>query len=145
MINMLVNINSDGGISMKKILLLVLLSVFVCGIYSHNSRLALDWAGSYSGTVPGASGPGIFVQITLNWDYTYEATYHYIDEDELEFTFTGVFTWDEAGGTITLDSERIASHYKVGEGVLLQLDIEGNVITGEFAEMYKLRLDPLRD
>ena len=124
---------------MKKVLFLMLLCVLcICSVYSHNSRIALDWAGTYSGVIPGADNPGIFVQITLNWDETYEAVYHYIDRGDNEYTFTGIFTWDEEGRTITLDNYRIAPHYKVGEGVLFQLDMEGNVITGEYAEMYRL-------
>ena len=107
----------------------------------HNSRTSLDWAGTYSGTIPGADNPGIFVQITLNWDESYEIHYHYVGKSDDVFTFTGYFSWDDKGGTITLDSNAIPMNYKVGEGFLLQLDMQGNVITGELAEMYRLRLN----
>ena len=132
---------------MKKITMLMTICILV--VHSlfglevtemHNSRLALDWAGSYSSVLPGADNAGIFIQITLNWDETYEAIYHYIDKSDREYTLSGVFTWDNEGRTITLDTKYIARRYKVGEGFLLQLDIDGNVITGDHAEMYRLRM-----
>jgi len=104
----------------------------------HNSRIAVDWAGTYSGTLPAADGPGIIVEITLDWDETFEVSYQYLSHPEDVFAFNGRFSWDDAGRTITLDTDRIPNHYQVGENILFQLDLEGNRITGELAEMYIL-------
>jgi uncharacterized lipoprotein NlpE involved in copper resistance len=104
---------------------------------AHNSRNSVNWEGVYTGTIPAADGPGINVRITLNLDETYEIWYQYIDRPE-EFTEKGVFTWDESGGNITLDIRDWPPYYKVGENILFQLDMEGNVITGSLADDYIL-------
>jgi len=105
----------------------------------HNSMNSLDWAGTYTGIIPCADCEGISVSITLNLDETYQVSYLYLGKgDNIPVSFSGKFSWDEAGGTITLDSEEIPSRYKVGENRLIQLDMEGNLITGEFADKYVL-------
>ncbi|MDR0564392.1 MAG: copper resistance protein NlpE [Azoarcus sp.] len=106
---------------------------------AHNSRNSLDWAGVYAGTIPAASGLGIDVTITLRNDSTYTVQYHYIDKQDGDFATDGVFQWDEEGGAITLDAKDIPPHYQVGENQLIQLDMEGNPITGELAEHYVLK------
>ena len=111
----------------------------IANIGYHNSRNAVDWAGVYAGFIPGADSPGIYVQIILNLDETYEVHYHYSGRGEDVFIFTGNFTWDDEGGTITLDTDRIPPQYRVGENILFQLDMEGNRITGAYADMYVLR------
>ncbi|MDR0529092.1 MAG: copper resistance protein NlpE [Zoogloeaceae bacterium] len=109
---------------------------------AHNSRNSLDWAGAYVGVIPAASGLGIDVTITLRNDSTYTAQYHYIDKQDGDFVTDGVFQWDEEGGAITLDAKDIPPHYQVGENQLIQLDMEGNPITGELAERYVLKKQP---
>ena len=106
----------------------------------HTSKNSLDWAGVYTGVIPSASGSGINVTITLRYDLTYDAQYRYIDRsDDGDFTITGTFSWNEAGSAITLDTTNIPPHYQVGEGKLIQLDMEGNPITGELSDSYVLR------
>jgi uncharacterized lipoprotein NlpE involved in copper resistance len=105
---------------------------------AHNSRNSVNWDGVYTGTIPAADGSGIDVQITLNPDETYEVRYEYADKHDV-FTGKGIFTWDEGGGVITLDSEDVLPYYKVGEDILIQLDMEGNEITGSLAGEYVLR------
>ena len=48
-----------------------------CGTASYHAENSVDWAGIYSGTVPGANS-AIYVEITLNRDYTYSLTYQCI-------------------------------------------------------------------
>ena len=106
----------------------------------HNSRNSLDWAGTYAGLIPSAGGMGIVVRLTLNEDGTYALHYHYVGRQDPDFRSTGNFTWDNAGSVITLDLDSSGSrHYRVGENMLLQLDLEGREITGELAQMYVLR------
>ena len=104
----------------------------------HNSRNSLDWNGVYAGILPRADCSGISVQITLNLDETYSLTFQYLDRDEAPVSVSGVFIWNEAGGIITLDNSSLPPHYKVGENRLIQLDLDGNLITGEFADKYVL-------
>ena len=108
-------------------------------VTAHNSRDSLDWAGTYAGLIPSASGMGIEVRLTLISDGAYVLNYHYVGRDNPDFSSTGIFTWDRAGNVITLDSNTGPLQYQVGENMLRQLDMEGKVITGNLADMYILR------
>jgi len=132
---------------MKKNLLVVvavflLLNFLSCTKTSHNSKNSLDWAGIYTGVIPSAGGMGINVTFTLNTDETYTVEYQYIGKSDEIFPRTGTFTWNTEGDTVILDSgdaDAFPSYYKVGENTLTQLDLEGNVITGDLADLYILR------
>ena len=106
---------------------------------AHNSRISLDWAGTYKGVIPAADAEGINVEITLNSDETYIITYQYIGKGDNAFTSSGNFKWNDDGSIIILDSDSLPPYYKVGENKLLQLDMAGNVITGQFADNYILK------
>ncbi|MDR7129827.1 putative lipoprotein NlpE involved in copper resistance [Algoriphagus sp. 4150] len=107
---------------------------------SDNSATSLDWNGTYKGTVPCASCEGIETTLILNSDLTYKIVTNYLGRnDALEEENTGSFTWDETGSIITL--EKVAqgpTQYKVGENRIWQLDMEGNIITGDLADHYIL-------
>lgn len=104
----------------------------------HNSKISLDWWGLYTGVLPCADCEGIKVLLTLNRDETYELSFTYIGKSEIPVVFTGTFAWDETGGKITVRRNNFPIRYKVGEGRLFQLDLEGNPISGELADMYIL-------
>ncbi|MDR1609916.1 MAG: copper resistance protein NlpE [Candidatus Symbiothrix sp.] len=103
-----------------------------------NLRNSADWNGSYTGTVPCADCPGISVKITLNSDETYQLSYQYLEKDDSVYFASGKFTWDDTGSVITLDSKDWPPYYKAGADKLIQLDMEGNLITGELADKYEL-------
>jgi len=105
---------------------------------SHNSRDSLDWEGRYTGRIPSASGSGIDVQITLRSDLTFSLVYDYVDRQGF-WTGMGTFSWDETGNIIILKHPDLPPYYKVEEGRLRQLDLEGNIITGNLADMYVLK------
>ena len=105
---------------------------------AHNSRNSLDWDGVYTGILPCADCEGIKVTLTLNSDETYEKSYLYLGKSETPFVFLGTFQWNDARSQITLPRDEFPITYKVGEGKLFQLDIHGNPITGDFADMYIL-------
>lgn len=106
---------------------------------AHNSRNSLTWAGSYQGEIPGADVPGIKVDIILYEDESYNITYVYLGKDSEPFVFTGTFKWDDEGNTIILDSTVFPPYYRVGENTLTQLDMDGNIITGQLADLYVLK------
>jgi uncharacterized lipoprotein NlpE involved in copper resistance len=108
----------------------------------HGSRNSLDWEGVYAGTIPSASGSGIDVTIVLRADSTYVVLYHYVGGQDGDFIAAGTFAWDENGDVITMDAKDIPPHYRVGEGRLIQLDMEGQPITGVLADHYVLRKQP---
>lgn len=110
-------------------------------LYSgDNSATSLDWNGTYKGTVPCASCEGIETTLTLNIDLTYILSTHYFGRnDALEEDYMGTFTWDKTGSIITLEQVSSGpSKYKVGENRLWQLDMDGNMITGDLADHYIL-------
>jgi len=109
----------------------------------HNAKISANWSGVYTGTIPSASGSGINVHLKLNQNETFELRYDYLDKPSNPFISKGSFKWDDAGDIITLDITDAPPHYKVGENKLIQLDMEGNLITGKLADDYVLRkLDP---
>jgi uncharacterized lipoprotein NlpE involved in copper resistance len=106
---------------------------------ASNSRDSVDWDGTYSGIIPCADCEGILVTITLNQNATYEMTMSYLGKD-FEFTSAGSFFWNDRGSIITLDKEDEGMKmFQVGENILFLLDIDGNRITGQFADQYILR------
>ncbi|MHA7130540.1 copper resistance protein NlpE [Algoriphagus namhaensis] len=106
-----------------------------------NSQVSLDWNGTYTGTIPCADCEGIQVDLTLNSDETYILKTQYLGRnDDLQQEMTGPFVWDESGSTITLQNlEGMPGKYKVGENRLWHLDMDGQVITGDLADLYILQ------
>ncbi len=105
-----------------------------------NSRNALDWDGVYTGTVPCADCEGIKTMIQLNKDETYTLKTKYLGKSDEVFTASGKFTWNDAGSIITLeDAGSESQSYQVGENILFHLDQDGNRVTGDLAEKYRLR------
>jgi uncharacterized lipoprotein NlpE involved in copper resistance len=111
----------------------------------HNSRISVDWEGEYAGVIPAADGPGIYVKIILYKDERYQLQYEYIGRPAGLFTTNGTFTWDDEGGTITLnhaasaDVKDFPPYYIVGENMLIQLDMQGKEIKGNLADNYILK------
>jgi uncharacterized lipoprotein NlpE involved in copper resistance len=108
---------------------------------AHNSENSLDWAGTYQGTTPAANGTGIKVRITLDYDNNYEIVSQHLGKaDSAILKAAGKFAWSDDGSDITFDSNSrgMPQRYKVGENVLFQLDMDGNIIEGEHAQMYEL-------
>jgi uncharacterized lipoprotein NlpE involved in copper resistance len=112
----------------------------IVAITADNSRTSLNWDGVYSGVIPCASCPGINVKITLRTNETYELVFSYLERGNQKYTHKGKFTWSKDGSKITLDikESEFSTQYKVGENVLIVLDLNGNIITGELAEKYRL-------
>lgn len=92
---------------------------------AHNSRNAVDWAGTYEGVTPCADCPGIKLRLTLRADGRYELATQYLDRQPTPTTVRGSFTWNAAGSAITLDSAGGGQQFRVGEGRLLQMNRDG--------------------
>ena len=108
---------------------------------SDNSKNSLDWEGTYSGIVPCADCQGIKIQLSLYANKTYRLTTQYMNEKMPKDTTTGTFQWSANGSIITLNGlnkKDFPVHYKIGENSLTQLDLNGNVITGDLAQNYVL-------
>jgi len=108
---------------------------------ADNSKNSLDWDGTYIGIVPCADCEGIFTKITLNKDNTFNIKTEYIGKDGAGENVEGKFEWDTAGSIVTLSGLKEKSMppaYKVGENKLVQLDSDGNVVSGDLSSNYIL-------
>jgi uncharacterized lipoprotein NlpE involved in copper resistance len=108
----------------------------------HTPEISLSWPGVYTGVTPAADGPGIEVQLTVNYDRTFSLQYRYIDRSDAVFSHEGTFTWDKTGSIIILDIENYPSYYRAAAGKLIQLDMQGQQITGNLADHYILEKSP---
>jgi copper homeostasis protein (lipoprotein) len=107
---------------------------------AHNSNTSLDWAGTYTGTVPCADCEGIATSITLDRSGDYVMRTQYLGKSTEVYTAKGAFEWEADGNRIRLKGvDGGAARYQVGEGQLFQLDQEGERITGELPGNYILR------
>ncbi|NDV93962.1 copper resistance protein NlpE [Dysgonomonas sp. 521] len=104
----------------------------------HNAKNSLDYKGAYSGKVPTASGEGMIVNIELG-DSTFVRKIEYVGKKGT-FEDKGQYTWNSEGNTVTLEGVKDSPNkYFVGENTLTQLDMDGNKITGDMADMYILK------
>lgn len=105
---------------------------------SHSSQNALDWQGTYFGVLPCASCPGIETELVLNNNQEYILTRKYIDKKEI-FTSKGTFIWsDNSIKLIDTANNEKPTTFKVEEGRIRQLDVNGNIIEGSLASSYLL-------
>lgn len=103
-----------------------------------NSEVSLDWAGTYRGLLPCADCPGIRTVLTLDSEGTYVLQTRYLDRGDEIFIEEGTFAWDASGSRITLSEESGGRMYLVGENRLIQLDGDGQRITGDLADLFVL-------
>ncbi|MDR3142266.1 MAG: copper resistance protein NlpE [Tannerellaceae bacterium] len=94
--------------------------------------------GLYEGKLPAASGEGMDVKITLSGN-TYAKSITYIGKSDEPIETSGEFIWDEGDSIITLVGEEAPNKYLAGENTLTHLDVDGNIIAGDLADMYILR------
>lgn len=105
----------------------------------HTSQIALDWNGTYEGTLPCADCPGIKTTIVLKEDNTFSKHVEYLDRKDGTFDETGKIEWHKSGNSITLISEDSETQqYKVREGSLMMLSQDGEEVTGTLADHYVL-------
>ncbi len=104
----------------------------------HSAQNALDYWGTYSGTLPCADCEGIETEIELRQDNTYTKKATYIGKSNDVLESSGTFSWNNEGNSITLLNEDEPNQYFVEENVLFHLDKEGNRITGNQADRYRL-------
>ncbi len=99
---------------------------------------SVDWNGTYTGTLPCASCPGIETTLTLNSDKTYEIKEVYQEEKDGKFDEKGSFLFDASGSFITLqekDSPNGGRVFFVGENQMWMVSKVGD---RSFKDEYKL-------
>jgi heat shock protein HslJ len=97
--------------------------------------------GTYFGVVPCADCEGIETTVILKADGTFDLTQVYQGKSNLFNTHGEV---SEKNGNLVLTDavNKNLLQLKIGEGILTQLDMEGNVIEGEHAANYILTKAP---
>ena len=106
---------------------------------NHTAKTSLDYIGTYEGELPAADAQGMKVTIELVDANNYVKTVTFIGKDGGPFIDRGAYKWNEAENTIILEGIKDApDKYFVGENKLTQLDMEGNLITGDLADKYVL-------
>jgi uncharacterized lipoprotein NlpE involved in copper resistance len=111
----------------------------------HTPEISMSWPGVYTGVTPAADCPGIAVRLTLNDDRTFGLQYRYLERDVGVFSHEGTFTWDKTGRIVILDIENYPRYYMAAENQFIQLDMQGNRITGDLADHYILEKLEERD
>ena len=105
----------------------------------HNSRNALDWAGTYTGTVPCDDCEGIQTTVVLQADGSFERKLVYLGWTEEPERESGQFTWNDTGSIVTLALPGGSTQmYAVGENRLVHLDPGGQRFTGDREGEYVL-------
>lgn len=105
----------------------------------HNAQNSLDYMGVYKGILPCADCEGIETLLELESGNSYiKKTIYHGKTDQKSRETSGVFSWNEAGNTITLEGEALPNQYFVGENYLIHLDMEGKRITGALEDKYRL-------
>ncbi|MCX7744264.1 MAG: copper resistance protein NlpE N-terminal domain-containing protein [Flavobacteriales bacterium] len=101
---------------------------------ADNSRLALDWAGTYRGILPCTDCKGIKTELTLDPSGTYQLkTLHLGKKKTTPLVREGKFEWDKTGNKIQLKDiaeEEGVRHFQVGEEKVFLLDAQGKRVKG---------------
>lgn len=108
-------------------------------VNAHTSENSLDVEGVYKGVIPCADCEGIETILKLEKNNMYTLSSRYLGKgDQKPFESKGKYVWSKEGNKITLDGDKEKQQFKVAENQLIQLDTEGNVISGELASKYTL-------
>lgn len=114
----------------------------VPSVNEHTSENSLSWAGVYEGVLPCADCPGIAVKLELDKKGTYHYHSYYMDRKADTMHQEGTFAWKATGSEIILMNNGqpdSTAQYRVIEGALEKLDIEGKRIEGNLAPNYVLK------
>ncbi len=106
----------------------------------HNAQSSL-WSGVYQGFVPCDDCQGVKTSLALNKNNSYILISQYVGKSPKEIVEKGKFTLNDANDTVILtprDSSKIRQYF-IGEDSLVQLDTDGNRVTGKTADRYILR------
>jgi len=110
---------------------------------AHNSRNALDWAGTYAGALPCADCPGVQAQLSLNRDETYELSIQSLARGKAPSHVRGHFTWQANGNAITLDTQGGGRQVLIGEGRVALFDAGATAAWPQAEQRQLTRLNPL--
>jgi uncharacterized lipoprotein NlpE involved in copper resistance len=109
----------------------------------HTPQISVSWAGDYYGLLPDKvyGNALINAQITLHYDLTFVMRFQYLGKPDVFFTDKGTFSWNEDGDIIELNYGylNLPPYYKVGEKLLIMLEMDGKTISKKLGDNYVLR------
>lgn len=121
---------------MKKLYMIFAAVAMLAACATNN--MPADYCGTFQGTLPAASGPGIATTISLNGNNTYTEQMIYINEPDGIFNEQG--TYSVMGNVIKLmPNNGMISYYQVEDGQIRRLDSMKRPITGVLADNYILK------
>ncbi len=119
-------------------LALVALALVACSSTPAAAPEGLDYVGTYEGTIPAASSPGIKTRLTLNEDRTWSLREEYLEETDGVFESTGTFAWRQGGIVRLTGKDFDPVSYKLEAGKAILLGPGDKPVTGELADKYVL-------
>lgn len=119
---------------MRKIPLYLLAAILLSGCNSKSDQ----FCGTYNGTLPAASNPGIETTINFDKDHTFQAKLVYIDEKDGVFYERGTYQIND--NLITArPADDDTQYYQIEKGQIRRLDSDKKPITGGLADYYILK------
>ncbi|MBD9357706.1 copper resistance protein NlpE [Methylomonas albis] len=114
---------------------------------THHEHKSLDWPGIYNGLTPCADCIGVKTSLALNKNGSYLLMTQFLGKSEREFTEKGKFAPGDKANTLVLTPKNgsASQQYLVEKDVLIQLDSNGNRISGKLADRYILRRTSVTD
>ncbi len=108
---------------------------------AHHAQKSQDWPGIYLGFLPCADCVGVKTTLALNKNNSYILITVNVGKSDREFVEKGKFSAGDKSNTVVLTPKNGTKthHYLVGQDMLIQLDEQGNRITGKLADRYVLR------
>jgi heat shock protein HslJ len=103
----------------------------------HKNKTNTEWQGTYKGLLPCPDCMGVETFLTVNNDETYKLKFKYLGRSNDYIELKGNFSWNAEGDRIILnDIKNAPNQYQLGDNQLIQLDTNGNQITGNLQEEY---------
>ncbi len=124
----------------------------ISGHEAHHAQTAqtnAEWPGIYNGFIPCDDCNGIKTSLALNSNNTYILIRQYVGKSEREIVEKGKYTTGNSGDILVLTPRNTVEtgihYFRVGESSLIQLDNNGNAITGKKADRFVLRKNEIKE
>jgi uncharacterized lipoprotein NlpE involved in copper resistance len=107
----------------------------------HHAQNSIDWPGVYYGFLPCDDCKGIKSTLALNKNNSYILITQNVGQSKRDVVEKGRFTSGDKSNTLVLTPRdgSTTRQYFVGENMLIQLDNNGNRVSGKLADRYILR------
>lgn len=117
--------------------------------HNQSAQTNVEWPGIYNGFVPCDDCNGIKTSLALNSNNTYILIRQYVGKSEREIVEKGKFSTGNSNDILVLTPRNTVEtgihYYRVGENSLIQLDNNGNAITGKKADRFVLRKNEIKE